>query len=184
MMGSSPPMMAPASPNLGRGPTMMAQPPQQQAIPVQMGRPQPPPPQPSYVPPPQQSSYELPPARRFIPPPSKASSQQKQARAERLKALMRPGVVQLRDVDITLYDSAPLTPYELQTRFGSSQNKAKGTQTGAGNPTIAIQTEEIEVMATGMQWPEDGPAAGMSGAAMQSSESARTASLMTANVGR
>lgn len=133
---------------------------------------------------PQQPAYELPPQRRFIAPPSQASSQLRQQRAERLKALLRPGVLQLRDVDITLYEAAPLTPYELQMRFGSRTMRAKTTQTGDKNPSVTVQTDEIEVASTAMQWPEDGPAAGTSAATLEVSESAKTESLMTANIGR
>ena len=129
-------------------------------------------------------SYELPPQRRFIAPPSQASSQQRQQRAERLKALMRPGVLQLRDVDITLYEASPLTLAEVQTRFGNRQQRAKATQTGDSNPSVTVQTEKIETNEMLMQWPEDGPGASNSASSLEASESARTASLMTANVGR
>ena len=155
-------------------PTQMMRPPMQQ----QQQQPQ----APAYAP--QQPAYDLPPQRRFIAPPSQASSQQRQQRAERLKALMRPGVLQLRDVDITLYEQAPLTPYELQTRFGSRTSRAKTTQTGDKNPSIKVQTDEVEVLDDSMQWPEDGPGAGSSTATLESSESARTTSLLTANTGR
>ena len=129
-------------------------------------------------------SYELPPQRRFVAPPSKAASQQRQQRAERLKALMRPGVLQLRDVDITLYDAAPLTLAEVQTRFGNRQQRMKATQTGDSNPSVTVQTDKIELSEMYMQWPEDGPGASNSASSLESSESARTAGLMTANVGR
>ena len=39
-------------------------------------------------------------------------------------------MLQLRAVDITLYDAAPLTPYELHTRHQSRNLRAKLVQTG------------------------------------------------------
>jgi WD40 repeat protein len=122
--------------------------------------------------------------RRFIAPPSNQTRQLKEERSARLKALR--GVLQLRDVDITLYDAAPLTPYELHTRHQSRNVRMKTTQTGDDSISIGLQTEEVETDETSVQWPEDGAAPGMSssGATFSASDSAKTQSLLTANVGR
>ena len=167
------------SPNFARGP--LAGNMQQTAVPAAPAYP-PVQTQPVYAEP--DPNYEPPPQRSFVAPKSQAVRQEQQLRANRLKALMRPGVLQLRDVDITLYDAPPLTPYEVKSRFGSSNSRMKATQTGEGFPTQSTQTEPIEMATTPMQWPEDGPAAGNSAAGLVASSSAHTAGLLTANIGR
>lgn len=120
------------------------------------------------------------PQRRFIAPPSNEARQLKDLRAARLKAL-RP-VLQLRAVEMTLYDAAPLTPYELHTRHASTK-RAKMVQTGDDDVSIGVQTEEIETDVAACQWPEDGTAPGSSSANLEQSASAKTATLLTANIG-
>ena len=175
-MARAPSSKAATSPTIARGPLASST---NMAIPA--ARPPPPPQQPAYVP--QQPAYELPPQRRFIAPPSQASSQQRQQRAERLKALMRPGVLQLRDVDITLYEAAPLTPYELYVRHQSRNVHSKSSQTHEDDVEVAIQTDEIETDEQGCQCPEDLGRAGRN-RNYEASESAKTASALTANVPR
>ena len=138
----------------------------------------------------QQHVYAPPPQRRFIAPPSNESRQLQAQRRARLKALR--GAVQLRDFPgdgaLTLYEAAPLTPYELHTRHQSRRLRVKLVQTGDDDRSISTQTEEIETTTAAAQWPEDGAAPGMPAASMGSemvaSDSAKTASLLTANVGR
>ena len=122
--------------------------------------------------------------RRFIAPPSNEVRQIKEQRAARLKALR--SVLQLRAVDVTLYDAAPLTPYELHTRHQSGKLRVKMCQTGDDDVSIGIQTEEIETDVQACQWPEDGTAPGTSAASsgLEASDSAKTASNLTANIGR
>ena len=103
-------------PASARGP--LAGPPQAGAVPV-MQRP-PPPPDVDRL---GAAAYEPSPQRRFIAPTSHEARQQREVRAARLKALR--SVVQLRDVDITLYDASPLTPYELHTRHKAGCARAR-----------------------------------------------------------
>lgn len=118
------------------------------------------------------------PQRHFVAPPSNEARQIKEQRRARAKALR--GVVQLKEVDFTLYEAPPLTPYELHTRHLSRHLHAKSSYTGSDNLHVGLQTEEIEVSDVGAQWPED-----MSTKAEHAaSESAQTESLLTANVGR
>ena len=138
----------------------------------------------------QQGGFEPPTQRRFIAPPSSETRQQAEQRRARLRALR--GVLQLRefpsDSDITIYEAAPLTPYELHTRHQSRNQRVKFVQTGDDDRSMATQTEEIETAELGAQWPDDGAAPGMGGGSLGSdlsaSESAKTSSLLTANVGR
>ena len=116
--------------------------------------------------------------RHFVVPASNEARQLKEQRRARAKALR--GVLQLREVDITLFDASPLTPYELHTRHLSRHLHAKASYTGSDNLTVGLQTDEIEVTEHGAQWPEDQSAQTEHAA----SKSAQTESLLTANVGR
>ncbi len=137
-------------------------------------------PQPAMMATPMDKVEPTPAPRRFIAPPSSEARQLKEHRAARLKALR--SVLQLRAVDITLYDSAPLTPYELHTRHASTK-RVKMVQTGDDDVSIGVQTEEIETDVCACQWPEDGNAPGKS-SSLEASASAQTATLLTANIGR
>ena len=119
--------------------------------------------------------------RRFIAPPSNEARQLKEQRAARLKALR--SVLQLRAVDITLYDAPPLTPYELHTRHAGTK-RVKNVQTGDDDVSVGLQTEEIETDAFACQWPEDGTVASTTSSSLEASASAQTATLLTANIGR
>ena len=118
------------------------------------------------------------PQRHFVAPASNEARQIKEQRRARAKALR--GVLQLKEVDITLYEASPLTPYELHTRHLSRHLHAKAAYTGSDNVHAGLQTEEIEVCDAGAQWPEDKSTKSEHAA----SESAQTESLLTANVDR
>ena len=120
------------------------------------------------------------PRRHFIAPPTNESRQLKERKAARLAAL-RP-MLQLRDVDITLHEAAPLTAYELHVRHQSRNVRAKTTQTHDDDNDVGIQTDEIEKSDQAGQFPEDTAASGASG--MSASDGAKTAALLSANVGR
>lgn len=124
-----------------------------------------------------------PPRRAFIAPPSGEDRATKDLKRERLRALR--SVLTLTEAESVLYDAAPLTPYELHTRYQSHNLRAKGVQTGDDDVDQCIQTDEIDAEAVACQWPEDGAAAGaytgLDG--LESSSSAKTTSLLSANVG-
>jgi len=125
------------------------------------------------------AAVSAPPARHFIAPPSQETMQLKQRKAARLAAL-RPKL-QLRDVNITLYDAAPLTGYELYVRHQSRNMRTKAVQTRDDDVDVAIQTDEVETLDTLCQCPED---SGAGSVRLVASEGAKTQSLLSANVGR
>lgn len=117
----------------------------------------------------------------LIAPPTAQSRQLSEQKAARLDALQQ--VLQLRSVDMLLYDAPPLTAYELHTRHQSRHLRAKMTQTHDDDIAVGVQTEPIEAEEQDCQVPDDLGTAGRN-TALTASASAQTSSLLSANVAR
>jgi len=121
------------------------------------------------------------PKKHLIAPPTQSSRELRAQKTARLEALRK--VIQLRTVDMLLYDASPLTAYELHTRHHSRHLRAKSSQTRDDDVEVGVQTEPPEAGELGCQVPEDLGTAGRN-TALSKSEGAQTASLLSANTAR
>uniref|UniRef100_A0A7S4B0Q3 WD repeat-containing protein 60 n=1 Tax=Chrysotila carterae TaxID=13221 RepID=A0A7S4B0Q3_CHRCT len=95
----------------------------------------------------------MPAKKHIIAPVDTAQRQLSELRRVRLQALR--GVLQLRPVDIVLYDSPPVSEYELYQRSADWKLRSKLSQTHEDDVNEETQTEEIETEEQLCQAPED-----------------------------
>ena len=115
----------------------------------------------------------------FIAPTTNAERTLHALKAVRRAALLK--TVQLQPVSFTLYDAAPQTAYELMRR--EMKLRTKAAQTRDDDAEAATQTEEVENDEQKCQVPDD-LSAQSKRALNDASESARTASALSANTAR